>query len=48
MRVKTEIPKRLNAKQKELLREFEKAASGKGYEGQKSFLDKVKASLRGN
>jgi len=43
VRVKVEVPKRLSARQKELLKEFEKAASGKEYEEQKSFLDKVKS-----
>lgn len=40
--IKLEIPRKLNDKQKELLREFEESLSGKEYEGRKSFLDKLK------
>ena len=43
VRVRVEIPKRMNNRQKELLKEFEKAATGKEYEEQKSFLEKVKS-----
>lgn len=46
VRVKVEIPKKLNEKQKELLREFDKISSGKEYEGRKGFLDKVKELLQ--
>ncbi len=42
VRVKVEIPKRLNEKQKELLREFDKNSTGREYESRKGFLDKVK------
>ena len=42
LHVRVEVPKRLNEKQKTLLRQFEEATSGKEYEGRKSFLDKVK------
>jgi molecular chaperone DnaJ len=40
--VRVEVPKRMSEKQKDLLRQFEAQASGKEYEGQKGFLDKVK------
>ncbi|NLC33448.1 MAG: molecular chaperone DnaJ [Clostridiales bacterium] len=40
--VRVEVPKRLNDKQKELLREFEELSTGKDSERQKSFKDKVK------
>ena len=40
--VQVEIPKKLNDKQKNILREFEQSLSGKEYADSKSFLDKVK------
>ena len=45
--VKVEVPKRMSEKQKDLLRQFEEASSGKEYEGRKSFLDKVKDLFNG-
>ncbi len=42
VRVKVEVPKKLNEKQKELLRQFENSTTGKEYEGKKSFVDKLK------
>lgn len=42
LHIRVEVPKRLTEKQKELLRQFEEATSGKEYETRKSFLDKVK------
>ncbi len=42
MRVRVEVPKRLNEKQKALLRQLEELSSGKEYESRKSFLDKMK------
>lgn len=42
VRVKVEVPKRLNEKQKELLRQFEDSLNGREYEGKKSFVDKLK------
>ena len=42
MKVKVEIPKRLNNKQKDLLRQFEETTSDREYEGRKSFMDRVK------
>jgi len=40
--VRVEVPRRMSEKQKDLLRQFEAQASGKEYESQKGFLDKVK------
>ncbi len=42
LRVKVEIPKRLNNKQKELLRQFEDTTSDREYDGRKGFMDRVK------
>lgn len=42
VRVRVEIPKRLNEKQKELMRQLEDSMSGKEYENRKSFADKLK------
>ncbi len=42
LRVKVEVPKRLNNKQKELLRQFEETTSDKEYDNRKSFMDRVK------
>ncbi len=42
VRVRVEVPKRLNDKQKELLRQLEESMSGKEYEGRKSFAEKIK------
>ncbi len=42
VRVKVEIPKRLTAKQKEILRQFDETTSDREYEGRKSFMDRVK------
>ena len=42
MRVKVEIPKRLNNRQKEILRQFDETTSDREYEGRKSFMDRVK------
>ena len=41
-RVRVETPRRLNDRQKELLRQFESSATGREYEGKKSFMDKLK------
>lgn len=40
--VNVEIPRRLNEKQKELLRQLDESMGGKEYEGRKSFTDKLK------
>ena len=37
-----ETPKNLNAKQKEILRQFEAETTGRSYEKNRSFWDKVK------
>ncbi len=42
LHIRVEIPKRLTDKQKELLKQFDDASSGKEYESRKSFLDKMK------
>ncbi len=42
MRVKVEIPKRLNNKQKELLRQFDDMTSDREYDNRKGFMDRVK------
>ena len=42
VRVKVEIPKRLNNRQKELLREFDGTTTDREYEGRKGFMDRVK------
>ena len=42
MKIKVEIPKRLNSKQKELLRQFDDTTSDREYDGRKNFLDRVK------
>ena len=47
LRVKVEIPKRLNDKQKELLRAFDQESKGGEYEQRKGFLEKVKEMFQG-
>ena len=42
MRIKVEIPKRLNNKQKEILRDFDAMTTDKEYDNRKSFMDRVK------
>ena len=42
LRTKVEIPKRLNSKQKELLRQFEETTSDREYENRKGFMDRVR------
>lgn len=42
VRVVIEVPKNLSSKQKELLREFEKAVGEKNYQKRKGFFDKLK------
>lgn len=42
LKVKVEIPKRLNNKQKELLRQFDEMTTDKEYDNRKSFMDRVK------
>ncbi|MCI6376892.1 MAG: molecular chaperone DnaJ [Clostridiales bacterium] len=40
--VHVEVPKKLNEKQKDLLRQLDESMGGKEYEGRKSFADKLK------
>lgn len=42
MKVHVEVPKKLNDKQKELLRQLEQSLSGKEYENRKTFAVKLK------
>ena len=42
VKVRLEVPQKLDAKQKELLRQFESALSGKQYKEKKNFMDKLK------
>ena len=42
LHVKVEIPKKLNNKQKELLKQFDDMTTDKEYESRKSFIDRVK------
>ena len=42
LRIKVEIPKRLNSKQKELLRQFEETTGDREYDNRKGFMDRVK------
>ncbi len=42
MRVRVEIPKRLNNKQKDLLRQFDEMTSDREYDNRKGFMDRVK------
>ena len=42
VRVRVEIPRKLNEKQKDLLRQFDGTISGHEYEGKKNFFDKLK------
>ena len=42
LKVKVEIPKRLNNKQKDLLRQFDATTSDKEYDSRKGFMDRVR------
>ncbi|MBR4576100.1 MAG: molecular chaperone DnaJ [Clostridia bacterium] len=42
LKVRVEIPKRLNNKQKDLLRQFDETTTDKEYDNRKSFMDRVK------
>ncbi len=46
IKVRVEVPKRLNDKQKDLLHQFEDSLTGKEYEGRKSFLDRLKEGFK--
>ena len=42
VRVRVEVPTRLNDRQKDILRQFESETTGKEYKERKGFLDKMK------
>lgn len=42
LHIQVEVPRGLNAKQREILAEFDKASTGKEYRNQKSFVEKLK------
>jgi molecular chaperone DnaJ len=42
VQINVEIPKRLSEKQKEILRQFDSATTGKEYEQKKSFIERMK------
>ncbi len=42
VKVRVEVPKKLTDKQKDLLRQFEDASTGKEYEGRKTSMDRMK------
>ena len=42
VKVTVEIPKNLNTKQKELIKELQKVTTDKNYQKRKSFMDKIK------
>lgn len=47
LRVRVEIPKRLNNRQKELLRQFDETTSDREYDNRKGFMDRVKELFNG-
>ena len=48
VRIIVDVPKNLNQKQKDLLRQFEDSLSGREYERRKSFGDQMKSYIREN
>ncbi|MBR6954805.1 MAG: molecular chaperone DnaJ [Clostridia bacterium] len=46
--VHVDVPKRLSEKQKDLLRQFEASATGREYEGRRTFMDKLKSVFGGD
>lgn len=48
VKVNIEVPTNLNAKQKEMLKEFEKTTSDKNYQKRKSFIDHIKSAFKGD
>ena len=44
--VAVEIPKKLNEKQKDLLRQLDESMTGREYEGRKKFIDRVKEAFK--
>ena len=47
VRINVEIPKSLNSKQKQALREFEATLGVKNYEKRKGFFERIKESMKG-
>lgn len=47
VRVTVEVPKSLNNKQKQALRDFENTLSDRNYEKRKSFFERIKESMKG-
>ena len=45
--MRVEIPKRLNNRQKELLRQFDETTSDREYDNRKGFMDRVKELFNG-
>ncbi|MGN1069436.1 MAG: molecular chaperone DnaJ [Candidatus Fimadaptatus sp.] len=45
IKINVEIPRKLNDRQKELLRQFDETLTGKEYEGRKSFFERVKEAF---
>ena len=45
--VRVETPRRLTEKQKDLLRQFDSASTGREYESKKTFMDKIKSAFNG-
>lgn len=48
VRVNIEVPTNLNAKQKEILKEFDGTTSDRNYQKRKSFFDKIKDAFKGD
>ena len=46
-KVRVETPRRLTEKQKDLLRQFDSASTGREYESKKTFMDKIKSAFNG-
>ena len=48
VRVSVEVPRSLNSKQKQALRDFEETLSERNYEKRKGFFERLKDTMRGN
>lgn len=46
VKVNIEVPRNLNAKQKDALKKFEDLSSDRNYEKRKSFFDKLKDAMK--
>ncbi|MDR3051503.1 MAG: molecular chaperone DnaJ [Oscillospiraceae bacterium] len=46
LKVRVEMPRRLNEKQKDLLRQFEESLTGKEYEARKSFFERMREGFK--